>query len=102
MNGPQAIDPIHTLSPPDTRWSRINAEEAFPGVSKPLSWEFFGGGTNRSWHGMVTDFGFLRDGEHLPGDADMAYLFSFYGRPSIHLDRMMTVMALFPGNAAAE
>jgi phosphohistidine swiveling domain-containing protein len=98
----EAIDPVHTLSPAAACWSRINAEEAFPGVAKPLCWDFFGAGTNRCWRAMLLDFGLLREGEHLPGDADTGYLYPFYGRPSINMDRMMTVMGLFPGDMAGD
>ena len=91
----------HT-SAPHTRWSRVNVVESFPGVAKPLAWDFFGEGANRTWRAMFSAFGLIADGEPMPAGGDTGYLSLFFGRPATNIDRTFGAMSLFQGGNASD
>ena len=93
---------MHQISAANTRWTRVNSVEAFPGVAKPLAWDFFGVGSHLAWRGMLTEFGVLAPDEHLPDRADEEYMGLFYGRVSANVDNMAAVIGLFPGDGASD
>jgi phosphohistidine swiveling domain-containing protein len=92
----------HQYSESDTRWSRVNAAEAFPGIATPLAWQFFGHNTNRSWRLMFERLGLVQDGQPLPLGSDEGYLQPFFGRSAINVDRTMACMSLFPNDMASD
>jgi len=89
---------IHVVSDPATRWSRVNAIEAFPTLAKPLSWDFFGSGTNATWRAMFENFGLIGPGEPMPAGGDAGYEGIFFGRPAVNMTMMIAGMGLFPGD----
>lgn len=56
---PEAADPLHERSGPDTFWTTVNAAEALPGVSTPLNWTVFGWPVERAFRGTFADMGVL-------------------------------------------
>jgi phosphohistidine swiveling domain-containing protein len=105
MNTQDTAEPacaLHVISDPNTRWSRVNAVESFPGVARPLSWDLFGTGTNLTWRRMFEALGLVRPGNPLPANGDAGYLRPFYGRSSINIEITMACMSLFPGDKASD
>lgn len=95
------VDPtiLHYDVPNEVQWSRVNLEEAMPGVITPLSWEFHRSSTASVTPGYFALMGLVLERElRRPAttpDALGAVL--FYGRIAINVDLQRRYVARMPG-----
>ncbi len=83
------------------RWTTVNAEEAFPGVTAPLTWSFYGPGTVRVMIQLWKDLGTLPRSHSLePRGHDESFVAAFYGRIAMNVDLYGQMADLMPGTSA--
>lgn len=83
------------------RWTTVNAEEAFPGVTAPLTWSFYGPGTVRVMIQLWKDLGTLPRSYSLePESNDKSFVAAFYGRMAMNVDLYGQMADLMPGTSA--
>jgi phosphohistidine swiveling domain-containing protein len=93
------VDPdlLHVTEPNDLLWSRVNFEEAMPGVLTPLTWTFWGWVTEHSSQRIYVErFGAFAKGE-LSGSLADATAALFHGRAAVNVDLLRRVLDRVPG-----
>ncbi len=91
---------LHASSGPNTLWSRVNAAEALPGVSTPLTWDFWDEAGERAMRGSGHDMGVLNRREiSQPTSVDDRIWALFYGRLALSVDYMRTLSDRSPGTS---
>lgn len=93
------VDPdlLHVTASNELLWSRVNFEEAMPGVLTPLTWTFWGWVTEQSSQRIyVEKFGAFARGE-LTGSLADATAGLFHGRAAVNVDLLRRVLDRVPG-----
>lgn len=98
----EPANPVHFVSEPGVRWSRINAAESTPSLTKPLGWDFYGNGTNLTWRRIFENFGLIGENEPMPAGGDAGYMRAIYARSTVNMDAVIAAMSLFPGDHSAD
>lgn len=90
---------LHYDVPNDVQWSRVNLEEAMPGVSTPLSWEFHRSSTASVTPGYFALMGLVLERElRRPATTpDQLGAVLFHGRIAINVDLQRRYVARMPG-----
>jgi pyruvate,water dikinase len=93
-------DVLHRPGRATTRWTRVNAAEAIPGVLTPLSWELWGTGSERAARGGFVDLGILPRAElKIPPSIDDRYTSIFCGRMALNVEAARRVADATPGHS---
>jgi pyruvate,water dikinase len=83
------------------RWTTVNAEEAFPGITAPLTWSFYGPGTVRAMIQLWKDLGTLPRSHSIePSSTDDSFVGAFCGRVAMNVDLYGAMADLMPGTSA--
>ena len=93
------VDPdlLHLTEANGLLWSRVNFEEAMPGVLTPLTWTFWGWVTEQSSQRIyVEKFGAFARGELTDALAD-ATAALVHGRAAVNVDLLRRVLDRVPG-----
>lgn len=93
-------DPVHQRAGADTYWTTVNATEAIPGTTTPLTWSFYDDATELALRGTFALMGVLRADEvALPGSRDERFIGIFYAHPAANLSRFRLMADLAPGGS---
>jgi phosphohistidine swiveling domain-containing protein len=83
------------------RWTTVNAEEAFPGVTAPLTWSFYGPCAVRVMIQLWKNLGTLPRSHSLePTTNDESFVAAFCGRIAMNVDLYGRMADLMPGTSA--
>ncbi|MGH2556462.1 MAG: PEP-utilizing enzyme [Actinomycetota bacterium] len=95
----RCADPVHDQSGPTTYWTRVNVQEAIPGVLTPLGWSLWREAevAGRRSFCMMGVLPRCRLAE--PGSADEMLMTTFFGRAALNVDFMRHVGDLTPGSS---
>jgi phosphohistidine swiveling domain-containing protein len=97
--GAAASNPLHMISGPDTRWTRVNFAEAVQGVQKPLDWGFWEQGLEVSLRTNFVRMGALSRGRAaIPVLVDERFSGIFFGRVAGNVDMFRYVADRLPGS----
>jgi len=93
------VDPdlLHVDEPNEILWSRANFEEAMPGVLTPLSWSFWGWGSERSSTRIYVEKMGALSARELTGTLADATTALFHGRAAVNVDLVRRVLDRIPG-----
>lgn len=90
--------PVHTVSAPTTRWSRVNYAEAIQGVQTPLGWTFWEHVMERAVRRAFGDIGtFTRDDVPAPDSPDRKTCGAFFGHATGNVTTFHRVGEAMPG-----
>jgi phosphohistidine swiveling domain-containing protein len=90
-------DPLMHQSGPDTFWTTVNAAEARPGVSTPLSQSFWGNAAELAARQAFCDMGVIPQSQVKVGPADENISAVFYGRCAANVDTLRRIADRTPG-----
>lgn len=89
---------LHATSAPDVLWTRVNAEEATPGVLTPLHWDFYGDHCERGLRLGMFDRGVYSEDEvEPPSDVSQRWSALFFGRVTLNVDALRACYDRIPG-----
>lgn len=95
-----AADPVNQSSREDTYWTTVNATEALPGRTTPLTWTFYTDATELGLRGSFAEMGVLSKREvELPADGDERFVGIFFAHPAANLNRFRLAADLSPGSS---
>ena len=93
-------DPLLERSGPDVCWTRINVAEAAPGVLTPLAWSgFYRGPSEIAVMTGFADLGVMPSRTARHRHHDQRLLGCFYGRLSINVSTLRSIMGGLPGTS---
>jgi len=95
-------DPIHIHSREHILWTRVNSNEATPGVVHPLHWDFY---TVAEWamRASAYDRGiYARREIEPPAQPDARWVGAFFGRVALSVDALREMYDRVPGTSADE
>jgi phosphohistidine swiveling domain-containing protein len=93
-------DPVHQHSAPDVYWTTVNATEAIPGTTTPLTWSFYSDPTELALRETFATIGVLRAGDvALPENTDERFIGVFHAHPAANLTRFRLMADLAPGGS---
>ncbi|HEY1972050.1 MAG TPA: hypothetical protein VGH89_29110, partial [Pseudonocardia sp.] len=92
--------PVHTVSAPDTRWSRVNFAEAIQGVQTPLGWTFWDLVMETSVRGAFGAIGALpRRAVPVPNSPEQKISAAFFGLPTGNVTTFHRLGQAMPGTS---
>jgi pyruvate,water dikinase len=90
--------PVHTISAPDTRWSRVNFAEAIQGVQTPLGWTFWDVAMETSVRRAFGNLGALGGKDVAPPSSpDEKMSSAFFGLPTGNVSTFHRIGEAMPG-----
>ncbi|MHB8690567.1 MAG: PEP-utilizing enzyme [Solirubrobacteraceae bacterium] len=93
-------DPVHQHSAADVYWTTVNATEAIPGTTTPLTWSFYSDPTELALRQTFATIGVLRAGDvALPENTDERFIGVFHAHPAANLTRFRLMADLAPGGS---
>src|SRR5258708_30968951 len=93
-------DPVHQYSRPDVYWTTVNATEAIPGTTTPLTWSFYSDATELALRRTFATIGVLRPRDvALPASLDERFIGVFHAHPAANLSRFRLMADLAPGGS---
>jgi len=96
-------DPLSEDSGPRVCWTRINTAEAAPGILTPLAWSgFYRGPSEIAVMTGFADLGVMPREAARERARDQRLLGCFYGRLSINIDTLRSIMGGLPGTSGDE
>ena len=95
-----AADPVSQSSRADTYWTTVNATEALPGRTTPLTWTFYSDATELALRGSFAEMGVLSKRDVvIPDDGDERFIGIFFAHPAANLNRFRLAADLSPGSS---
>src|SRR5438045_8832641 len=92
--------PVHQLSGHRVYWTTVNATEAIPGTTTPLTWAFYSDATELALRETFATMGVLRRRDvALPADSDERFIGIFHAHPAVNLNRFRLMADLAPGGS---
>ena len=92
--------PVHQHSTSRVYWTTVNATEAIPGTTTPLTWSFYSDATELALRETFALIGVLRARDvELPQELDERYIGVFHGHPAANLSRFRLMADLAPGGS---
>ncbi|HEY1972364.1 MAG TPA: PEP-utilizing enzyme [Pseudonocardia sp.] len=96
-------DPLNRVSDPATFWTTVNATEALPGTTTPLTWSFYDDATELALRGTFAEIGALAQAQarrdRLPSAVDGRFVGIFLGHPAANMTRFRLMADLTPGGS---
>jgi phosphohistidine swiveling domain-containing protein len=93
-------DPVHQRSRSDVYWTTVNATEAIPGTTTPLTWSFYADATELALRETFALMGVLTSRDvALPSSLDERFIGVFHGHPAANLTRFRLMADLAPGGS---
>src|SRR5262249_30182652 len=84
--------------PPDVLWTRVNSNEAVPGVMTPITWSFYGPTLETYGRSGYADFGVIPwSAVRWSDDVAERFIGVFHGRLSINVNEVRKMMSGLPG-----
>jgi hypothetical protein len=89
-------DPLNQVGGARTFWTTVNATEAIPGATTPLTWSFYSDATELALRASFAEIGTLPrsevTGANLAADPDGGFIGIFLGHPAANMNvfRRMT------------
>jgi len=93
----EVSDPLMQASGPNVFWTTVNAAEARPGVSTPLSQSFWGDAAELAARQAFCDMGVIPSSEVRVGSPDENISGVFYGRCAANVDTLRRIADRTPG-----
>ena len=93
----EVSDPLMHESGPEVFWTTVNAAEARPGVSTPLSQSFWGNAAELAARQAFCDMGIIPQSMVVVGPADENISAVFYGRCAANVDTLRRIADRAPG-----
>jgi pyruvate,water dikinase len=93
-----ARDPLTDISRDDVLWTRVNSNEAVPGVMMPITWSFYGRTLETYGRRGFADLGVIPSSAVAwSDDASQRFIAVFHGRLSINVNVVRQIMSGLPG-----
>src|SRR3954447_25170659 len=93
-------NPVHQRSHEGIYWTTVNATEAIPGTTTPLTWSFYDDATELALRETFALMGVLRRQDvRLPDSTDERFIGIFHGHPAANLNRFRLMADLAPGGS---
>jgi pyruvate,water dikinase len=90
--------PVHTISAPETRWSRVNFAEAIQGIQTPLGWTFWDLAMETSVRRAFGNLGALSGKDVAPPTSpDDKMSSAFFGLPTGNVSTFHRIGEAMPG-----
>jgi pyruvate,water dikinase len=94
------MNPVHQRTREGVYWTTVNATEAIPGTTTPLTWSYYDDATELALRETFALIGVLRTGDvALPADTDERFIGIFHGHPAANLNRFRLMADLAPGGS---
>jgi hypothetical protein len=94
-------DPLNQVGGARTFWTTVNATEAIPGATTPLTWSFYSDATELALRGTFAEIGTLPrsevTGANLAADPDGRFIGIFLGHPAANMNVFRRMTDLTPG-----
>jgi phosphohistidine swiveling domain-containing protein len=96
-------DPLNQVSDERTFWTTVNATEAIPGTTTPLTWSFYSDATELALRGTFAEIGTLPRSEvaeaRVPASPDGRFIGIFLGHPAANMTVFRRMADLTPGGS---
>ncbi|MDT7584327.1 MAG: rifampicin phosphotransferase [Pseudonocardiales bacterium] len=96
-------DPLNQVGGARTFWTTVNATEAIPGATTPLTWSFYSDATELALRGTFAEIGTLSrsevTGANVPADPDGRFIGIFFGHPAANMNVFRRMADLTPGGS---
>jgi pyruvate,water dikinase len=96
-------DPLNQVGGARTFWTTVNATEAIPGATTPLTWSFYSDATELALRGTFAEIGTLPrsevTGATVPADPDGRFIGIFFGHPAANMNVFRRMADLTPGGS---
>ena len=95
-----SADPVHQRSGAGVYWTTVNATEAIPGTTTPLTWTFYSDATELGLRATFAEMGVISKREiALPPSTDERFIGIFFAHPAANLNRFRLMADLAPGGS---
>jgi phosphohistidine swiveling domain-containing protein len=96
-------DPLNQVGGARTFWTTVNATEAIPGATTPLTWSFYSDATELALRGTFSEIGTLPRSEvaeaRVPAGPDGRFIGIFLGHPAANMNVFRRMADLTPGGS---